>query len=123
MKGYDKNNESSCLKHWNLNNLSGWAMSQKLPVSKFEWIEDTSQFNEDLSRIATKTVMKDIFLKSIFNALKSFMNFIMTYHFHQKKMKLEQNETLAANLHDKTVYIIHIRNLKQELNHGLTFCD
>ena len=47
MKGYDKNNESSCLKHWNLNNLCGWAMSQKLPVNKFEWIEDTSQFNED----------------------------------------------------------------------------
>ena len=22
-------------------------MLQKLPVSKFEWIEDTSQFNED----------------------------------------------------------------------------
>ena len=22
-------------------------MSQKLPVNKFEWIEDTSQFNED----------------------------------------------------------------------------
>ena len=51
------------------------------------------------------------------------MNFIMTYHFHQKKMKLEQNEMLVANLHDKTEYIIHIRNLKQELNHGLTFCD
>ena len=30
-----------------LNNLCGWAMSQKLPVTKFEWIEDTSQFNED----------------------------------------------------------------------------
>ena len=22
-------------------------MSQKLPVNKFEWVEDTSQFNED----------------------------------------------------------------------------
>ena len=26
---------------------------------------------------------------------------------------------LAANLHDKTEYVIHIRNLKQALNHGL----
>ena len=27
--------------------LHGWAVSQKLPVNKFKWIKDTSQFNED----------------------------------------------------------------------------
>ena len=125
MKGYDKNNESSCLKHWNLNNLCGWAMSQNLPVNKFEWIEDTSQFNEGFIKNYNEDSDQGYFLEIdiFFNALKSFMNFIMTYHFHQKKMKLEQNETLVADLHDKTEYIIHIRNLKQELNHGLTFCD
>ena len=47
MKDYDKNKESSYLKYWDANNLHGWALSQKLPVNKFEWIEDTSQFNED----------------------------------------------------------------------------
>ena len=26
---------------------NGWAMSQKLPVSSFEWVEELSQFNED----------------------------------------------------------------------------
>ena len=30
-----------------VNDLYGWAMSQKFPVNKFEWIEQTSQFNED----------------------------------------------------------------------------
>ena len=30
------------------NNLYGLAISQKLPVYNFEWIKDTSQFNEDL---------------------------------------------------------------------------
>ena len=47
MKDYDKNKESSYIQYWDLSNLYGWAMSEKLPVNKFEWITDTSQFNED----------------------------------------------------------------------------
>ena len=34
-------------------------------------------------------------------------------------MKIEKFEKLVANLHDKTDYVIHIRNLKQALNCGL----
>ena len=34
-------------------------------------------------------------------------------------MKIEEVKKLVANLHDKTEYVIHIRNLKQALNHGL----
>ena len=34
-------------------------------------------------------------------------------------MKIEKAEKLAANLHDKKEYVIHIRNLRQALNHGL----
>ena len=47
MKDYDKNKESPYIQYWDVNNLYGWAMSQKLPVNNFEWIKDTSQFNED----------------------------------------------------------------------------
>ena len=34
-------------------------------------------------------------------------------------MKTENFEKLVANLHDKTQYVIHIKNLKQVINHGL----
>ena len=34
-------------------------------------------------------------------------------------MKIEKVEKLTANLLNKTEYVIHIRNLKQKLNHGL----
>ena len=34
-------------------------------------------------------------------------------------MKIEKVEKLVTNLHDKTEYVIHIRNLKQALNHRL----
>ena len=43
----------------------------------------------------------------------------MIYHSLLEKMKIEKFEKLVANLHDKTEYVIHIRNLEQALNHGL----
>ena len=47
MKDYDKNKEPSYLQYWDVNDLYGLTMPQKLPVNNFEWIKDTSQFNED----------------------------------------------------------------------------
>ena len=34
-------------------------------------------------------------------------------------MKFQKFEKLVTNLHDKAEFVIHIRNLKQVLNHGL----
>ena len=34
-------------------------------------------------------------------------------------MKIKKVGKLVINLHDKTEYVIHIRHLKQALNHGL----
>ena len=34
-------------------------------------------------------------------------------------MKIEKVEKLVANMYDKKLYIIHKRNSKQTLNHGL----
>ena len=40
------NIESSYLMYLDANNLYGLALSQKLPVNSFRWIEDLSEFNE-----------------------------------------------------------------------------
>ena len=45
MKDYDENKESSCLKYWDMNNLYGWPMSQKLPVNDFKWVVGISGFD------------------------------------------------------------------------------
>ena len=47
MKDYDKNKESSYLKYQDINDLYGWAISQKLLVNDFRWAEETSEFNEN----------------------------------------------------------------------------
>ena len=40
-------------------------MSQKLPVNKFEWIEDVSQFNEDFIKIYNEDSNEGYFLEVI----------------------------------------------------------
>ena len=40
MKDYDKNKELSNLKYWVANNSYGSAMSKKLPVNDFKWVEN-----------------------------------------------------------------------------------
>ena len=41
------------------------------------------------------------------------------YHFQQKEKKLDKVKTLVCDIQDKEKYVVHIRALKQALNHGL----
>ena len=41
-----KSKESSYINYWDINNLYGWVMSQKLPTFNFKWVEDILQFTE-----------------------------------------------------------------------------
>ena len=48
MKNYDKKIESSYPTQLDVNNLYGWAMSQKLAVNGFMWYNEyLSDFNEE----------------------------------------------------------------------------
>ena len=63
MKNYDNNKESSYLNYWNVNNLYGWAMSQKLPRNNFEWIEETFQFRDDFIKKYNEESVEGYFLE------------------------------------------------------------
>ena len=44
MKTYNKGEESSYIQYLDANNLYGWAMSKKLPVNGFKWL-DSDEIN------------------------------------------------------------------------------
>ena len=94
-------------------------MSQKLPVNNFEWIEDTSQFNKDFIRSYNKESNERYFLEVDVQYLEKLQELHNDLLFLLERMKLQKVEKLVTNLYDKKEYVIHIRNLKQALNHGL----
>ena len=63
MKVYDKNKESSFLQYWDVNNLYGWAMSQRLPINNFECIKNTSQFIEDFIKSYIEECDEEYFIE------------------------------------------------------------
>ena len=77
MKNYDKNIESSYIMFLDANNLYGWAMSEKLLVNGFEWVEELSEFEERFIKNYDKNSDKGYILevdvkyqKNVFNLHK-----------------------------------------------------
>ena len=50
---------------------------------------------------------------------KFYLGLMRIYHFYQKEKKTGKVEKLICSIEDKEKYVIHIRTLKQTLNHGL----
>ena len=90
MKDYDKNKETSYLQYWYVNNLHGWAMSQKLPVNNFEWIKDTSQFNKDLIKNYNEESDEGYFLEVDVQYLKKLHELHNDLPFLLERMKIEK---------------------------------
>ena len=102
MKNYDELKESSYLRYWHVSNLYGWAMSQKLPVNNFEWIEDTSQFNNDFIKSYNEESDEGYFLEVDVQYPENLHNLHNDLKFLLQKMKIEKVEKLVASLHDTT---------------------
>ena len=119
MKNYDKNSELSYIEYLDANNFHGCAMSQKLPTNDFKWVEDLSQFNEDFIKSYNKNSDKGYFLEEDIDYPKRLFNLHKDLPFLPERKKIEKVEKLICSIEDKEKYIIHIRALKQALNHGL----
>ena len=111
MEDYDKNKQWSYIQYWNVNNLYWWAISEYFPVNNVEWIEDISQFNDDFINYNEESD-EGYFLEVDFQYLEKLYEFLNDLPFLIERMKIEKVEMLVATLHDKTEYIIRLRNLK-----------
>ena len=121
MKDYDKNIELSYLQYWDINNLYGWAISQKLPVNNFEWIKYTSQLNEDFIKNYNDESDKGYLLQVDVQYIEKLYELHNDLRFLPETVKIEKMEKLVANLYDKTKYVIRIRNLKQNIKSSIRF--
>ena len=64
MKDYDESKESSHIQYLDANNLYGAAMSEKLPINGFKWVNDISGINKKFVKIYDKKiVIKVIYLR------------------------------------------------------------
>ena len=119
MKNYDKNKESSYIQYLDANNLYGWAMSQKLPVNGFKWINDVSEIDEELIRNYDENSDKGHILEVDVKYPKKLHDLHSDLAFLPKRMKIDKCKKLVCNLRNKKKYVVHIRSLKQSLNHRL----
>ena len=119
MKNYDKNIESSYLTYLHASNLYGWAMSQKLPVNRFRWVHDVSRFNEDFIKNYNENSDLGYFLQIDVEYTKKIFTSHKELPFLPERKKWEKVEKFVCSIEDKEKYVIHIRALKQALNHGL----
>ena len=116
---YDKNKPTKYLQYLDANNLYGWAVSQPLPTGGFHWVE----LRKDWS---PKTIIEELAAKKdsgyLLEADVAYPKELHDCHndlpFMCAKMKINGVEKLVPNLYYKK-YVIHIKALKQAMDHGL----
>ena len=119
MKNYNKYKKESFFQYLDANNLYGWAMSQKFPVNGFKWKINMSKFNEELIKNYGEGNDKGYILEVDVKYPKKLRGLHEDLPFLLERMKIGKCKKLVCNLYDKKNYVVHIRSLKQALNHDL----
>ena len=104
MKDYDESKGSSYIQHLDANNLYGAAMSEKLPINGFKWVNDIFGLNEKFLKSYNKKncdkgyiLEVDVDRPSKLHKLHSDMPFL------PERMKINKTQKLVCNLNDKKI--------------------
>ena len=119
MKNYNNNEESSYIQYLDANNLYDWAMSKKLPVNGFKWLEHV--INEEFIKNYNENDKKGYILEVDVKYPKKLHDLHSDLPFLPERMEINKCKKLVCNLYNKKKYVVHINSLKQALNHGLKF--
>ena len=127
MKNYNYNKESSYIQYLDANNRYGRAMSKKLPVDGFKWIDknETAEpsakhvINEDFIKNYDENNLKGYIFEVDVKYPKKLHELHSDLPFLPEKMEINKCKILVSNLYSKKKYVAHINTLKQALNHGL----
>ena len=93
----------------------------KLPVKESKWVEKKklSEFNEDFIKKYVEDSNTGYFLEVDIYYPKTLFDSHKDLPFLLERKKVEKVEKLTCDIEDKEKCAIHIRALKQALNHGL----
>ena len=117
MKDYGRKKKSSYIQYLDANNLYGKAMTEKLSVRRFRWMDDISKI--DFVKVYNKNNNKGYILDVDVDYLNKLQNLHSDLPFLPEMMVINNTKKLVCNLNDKKNYIVHINVLKQALDHGL----
>ena len=118
MKNFNNNEDSSYIQYLDANDIYGWAMSKKLPVNGFKWL-DNDEINEEFRKNYNENDNKGYILEVDIKYLKKLHELHSDLPFLPKRMEINKCKKLVCNLYNKKKYVLHINSLKQALNHGL----
>ena len=79
------------------------------------------KFNEDFLKNYDENSNKGYMLTLNVECPKNLYHLHNDLPFLPERMKINKRSELVCNLYDKNNCVVHIRALKQELNHGLIF--